>query len=240
MDRRAGCHEDRGRPHDVAIAVPIGVAVEASQGPFRIGARRRLDGFDPAGPRLIVEYGGEGKAGPFGFGDGTDAVIAQLRHQRQKHPRGRYRVAEGGMPVGDFDPEPGGELLQRIAGQFRCGDLRQQPRVERARPRPRQAGEIAFALQHGKVEADRVPDHHGLAEKRVEARPDFREQRRFGDHGIVDAMNARRLGGNRFTGRPQQLAELFAGNQLSSREPHRRQARSPAPCVDRARWFRYR
>ena len=172
------CHEDRRHPHDVAIAMPIGVAVEAFQGSFRIGARRSLDGLDPAGPRLIVEYGGEGEAGPFGLGDGTDAVVAQLRHQRQKHPRRRYRVAEGGMPVGDVDPQPGGELLQRIAGQFGCGDLRQQPRVERARPRPRQAGEIAFALQHRKVEPDRVPDHQRLAEKRVEARPDIGKQRR--------------------------------------------------------------
>ena len=240
MDRNVGLHEDRRRPHDVAIAMPIGVAVEASQGPFRVRARRRLDGLDPAGPCLIVEYGGEGEAGPFGFGDGTDPVITQLGHQRQKHPRGRCRVAEGGMPVGDFDPQPGGELLQRIAGQLRCRDLRQQPRVERAWACPGQPGEIAFALQHGKVKADRVPDHHGLAEIRVEARPGFGKQRRFRDHGIVDAMNARRLGGDHFIGRPQQLTKPFVGKQLSSREPHRRQARSPAPCVDRARWFRCR
>ena len=87
--------------------------------------------------------------------------------------------------------------------------------------RPGQVGEIAFALQHGKVKADRVPDHHGLAEIRFEARPGLRKQRRFRDHGVVDAMNARRLGGDRFTSRPQQLAEFFVGNQLSNREPHR-------------------
>ena len=100
---RAGVHEDRRRPHDVAIAVAVGIAVEALQGPLRIGARRRLDGLDPAAPRLIVEHGGEREAGPFGLGDGADAVLAQLRHQRQKYPRRRDRVAEGGMPVGDVD-----------------------------------------------------------------------------------------------------------------------------------------
>ena len=104
------CHEDRRHPHDVAIAVPIGVAVETFQRSFRIGALRSFDGLDPAGPRLIVEHGGEGEAGPFGLGNGTDAVVAQLRHQRQKHPRRRYGVAERGMPVGDVDTQPGGEF----------------------------------------------------------------------------------------------------------------------------------
>jgi hypothetical protein len=66
-----------------------------------------------------------------------------------------------------------------------------------------------------------VPDHHGLAKIRGEARPGFRKQRRFRDHVIVDAMNARRLGGDHLIGRPQQLTKLFVGNRLSSREPHR-------------------
>ena len=70
------------------------------------------------------------------------------------------------MPVGNLDTQPGGELLERIAGQFGRRDLRQQPRVERARPYPRQTGELAFALQHGKIEPDRVPDHDRLTEKR--------------------------------------------------------------------------
>ncbi len=109
--------------------MPIGIAVEALQGAFRIGAFRSCDGLDPAAPRLIVEYGGESEAGPFGLGDGADPVIAQLRHQRQKHPRRRRGVTERGMPACDVDTEPCGELLQRIADQFRCGNLRQQPRV---------------------------------------------------------------------------------------------------------------
>ena len=166
MDRRVGINEHRRHPHDVAIAMPIGVAVEAFQGSFRVSARRSLDGLDPAAARLIVEHGGEREAGPFGFGNGADAVVAQLRHQRQEHPRRGRRVAERGMPVDGVDTQPGGELLQRIAGQFRCGDLRQQPRIERARPYPRQTGEIAFALQHRQVEPDRVPDHDRLTEKR--------------------------------------------------------------------------
>ena len=85
----SACHEDRRHPHDVAIAMPIGVAVETLQGAFRIGAFRSFDGLDPADPHLIVEYGGKGEARPFGLGNGTDAVVAQLRHQRQKHPRRR-------------------------------------------------------------------------------------------------------------------------------------------------------
>ena len=91
--------------------MPIGEAVEALQCPFGVRARRRLHGLDPAGPHLIVEYGSEREAGPFGFGDGADPVVAQLGHQRQKHPRGRCRVAKGGMPVSEFDTQPGGKLL---------------------------------------------------------------------------------------------------------------------------------
>ena len=147
--------------------MPIGVGVETFQGSFRIGTFRSFDGLDPAEPCLIVEHGGEGKAGPLGFGNGADTVVAQLRHQRQKHPRRRCGVAERGMPARDIDTQPRGEFLQRIAGQFRCSDLRQQPRVKRAWPYPRQAGEIAFAPQHRKVEPDRVPDHRHLAEKRA-------------------------------------------------------------------------
>ena len=76
----------------------------------------------------------------------------------------RRRARNAGRRV---DARPGGEFLQRIARQFRCGDLRQLPRVKRPRPYPRQAGEIAFALQHREVEPDRVPDHHRPTEKRV-------------------------------------------------------------------------
>ena len=200
--------------------MPVGIAVEASQRPLRIGPRRRFDGLDPAAPRLIVEYGSEGKAGALGLGNGADAAVAQLRHQCQEYPRGGCRIAERGMALDDIDTKPGGELLQRVAGQFRRGDLRQQPRVERSRPNPRQTGQVAFTLQHGKVEADRVSDHHGLAEIRTEARPDLGEQRRFRDHGVVDAMDARRLGRDRFTGRSQQLTKLVAGSQFSGLQSH--------------------
>ena len=40
------------------------------------------------------------------------------------------------MPVGHLDPEPGGKIVERIAGELRLGDLGQEPRVERARPDP--------------------------------------------------------------------------------------------------------
>src|SRR6267142_5937791 len=124
------------------------------------------------------------------------------------------------MAVGSVDTQPGRELLQRVAGQFGCSDLRQQPRVKRARPYPRQTGQIAFALEYRKIEPHRVPDHNRLTEKPVDAWPDVHEQRRFCDDGVVDAMNARSLGGDRFIGWPQQLTERAAVNQLSSREAH--------------------
>ena len=40
------------------------------------------------------------------------------------------------MPIGDLDAEPGGEAVERIAGEIRRGDFGEQPRVERARARP--------------------------------------------------------------------------------------------------------
>jgi hypothetical protein len=61
-----------------------------------------------------------------------------------------------------------------------------------------------------------VPDHHGLTEKAVEIRPGIRERRRLSDHGIVDAVNARRLGRDRFTARPQQLAKRTVARKLSA------------------------
>ena len=46
VDRNVGLNKHRRHPHDVTVAMPIGVAVEAFQGRFRVGARR-----EPRRPR---------------------------------------------------------------------------------------------------------------------------------------------------------------------------------------------
>ena len=76
------------------------------------------------------------------------------------------------MAIGGRDIEPGRQHLDRVAGEIRLGDLRQQPRVERARTDKTEAGALAFALEDGEIESDRVSDITLLADEFPELRPD--------------------------------------------------------------------
>ncbi len=148
------------RAHHVANAMAIGIAVDARQRALGIGANRNLDGLRPSGAMLRLEHIGERPAGLNRFGQRADAAFAQLRHQGLEDAGGRHGIAERGMPVDDFDVQPGGEIFQRISGEIGLRDLGEKARIERARQRPGDTGQRAFALEDGKVEADRVADHH--------------------------------------------------------------------------------
>ncbi len=152
-------------------------------------AHGRADRLGEAGAMLGVEHLGHGAAGAFGFRQRADADGAQLWQEREKNPRGGFRVAERGVPLGDGDAEPGGKIFERIAGKTGRGDFGQQPRVERARRRPWQSGARELALEHGEIEAHGMADRHGAVERRGDFRRDGGERRCAGNRGIVDAVN---------------------------------------------------
>ena len=111
--------------------------------------------------------------------------------------------------------------------------------VERARARPGDAGPLAFALEHGEIEAERVADHHGAADEGRQARA--RRRRRPAPSRLLrhrchacawpvpgSARRAEPAGGMR---RPAAAARRRAAPPRSRRS---------APCAGRARWSRYR
>ena len=134
--------------------------------------------------------------------------------------RAGERVAERRMAVGDLDAEPGGEAVERVAGEIGLGDLGEQPGVERARPPPRQAGALAFALDHGEVEADRVADDDGVAGEGAVAparprrnRARRRPSRRRCRGCAVDGMR------DRLAGRTSRRNEVSASRPATMRTP---------------------
>ena len=86
-------------------------------------------------------------------------------------------------------------MLERVAAEMRLGHFRQQAGVERARARPGEPGPFAFALEHGEIEAERVPDQDRAGHGGGEFRPDGGKTRRRGHHRIVDLMDAVAAGG---------------------------------------------
>ena len=183
---------------------------------------------------------GERAAGPFGFGEGPDAVVAQLRQQRQKHPRRGGGVAERGMSVGrQSTPSQAASSSSELPARF--GDRSAPDAAYRACAAAATAGrQAAFLLQDRQVEADGVPDHHGLTEiirgsparhprTAATARPWRRRCRgsRVEKAGIGSAPDDVTL-------------ERAVGPRAFRRTAAPPAARAPAPCADRDRWSRYR
>ena len=139
------------------------------------------------------------------------------------------------MAAVDLDAEPGGELLERIAGEIRferarpASGCRACAALSRGYPRAR-----AFALEHRKVEAERVADHDRSGETVTESGQTSAKVRRTGHGGVVDAMDALKPRRNGFAriNEPRNGRPLATGPPRSAPPPSRRSA----PCADRGRW----
>ncbi len=107
------------------------------------------------------------------------------------------------MPSGRLDAQPGGELIERVTGKITPRDLAEQPDTQAARACKGQPGAVAFALEHRQVEADRMSDHHGVADEGGELRPYLGEGRRLRDRRVVDAMDGGGGGRDRHPGTHQ-------------------------------------
>ena len=107
------------------------------------------------------------------------------------------------MAIGDFDTEPGGQAVERVAGEIRLYHFGKKPRVEHVRPGPADAGPLAFTLEHGEIEAEGVPDHHGAADEAGKLGPDVSEGRGIRDRCVVDAMDTDGRFRNWFAGAKQ-------------------------------------
>jgi hypothetical protein len=93
------------------------------------------------------------------------------------------------MAIGNLDTEPGGQAIERVAGEIRLGHFGKKPRVECVRARPVDASPFAFTLKHGEIEAERVPDDHGATDEGGKLGPDVGEGRGIRDRRVVDAMD---------------------------------------------------
>ena len=130
-----------------------------------------------------------------------------MPHSRSRGSRARkIRAAAGASPRAewrsvDLDLQPRGKALERVAGEVRRSDLGEQPGVERARARPWQACTLAFALEDGEVEADRVADQHAIAEARRKLAPKPRQSPGASTGRGIDAVDAGRTRGIATSGR---------------------------------------
>ena len=102
-----------------------------------------------------------------------------------------------------LDTEPGGQVVERVAGEIRLCHFGKKPRVERARAHPVDTGPLAFTLEHGEIEAEGVPDHHGTTDEAGKLGPDVGEGRSIRDRRVVDAMDIDGQFRNRFAGTNQ-------------------------------------
>ena len=82
---------------------------------------------------LLVEHIGQGATGSLGLCQRSDSAFAQLRQQCQENPCTSKCVAKRGMAIGDVDTEPGGQAVERVAGEIRLCHFGKKPRIERAR-----------------------------------------------------------------------------------------------------------
>ena len=124
------------------------------------------------------------------------------------------------MPLDHLDLEPAGDMVEREIRERRIRDLREEPRAEAGPARPGDLRAFAFALQHREIEADRVADQHGVVEIAGQLRPHRGEPRRGGNRGVVEAVNARRVGRDRDIGPHQTPQGRFVGD-LAAGQPHR-------------------
>ena len=106
---------------------------------LRIDARDAVRRLRPSRPRLVVEHVGQRAAGPLGLGKRADAASRSFGTSARKMRAVVTASPSAEWRSDDLDAEPGGKLLERVAGQFGRGDLGEQPGVERARPATRQA-----------------------------------------------------------------------------------------------------
>ncbi len=123
------------------------------------------------------------------------------------------------MPLDHLDLEPAGDMIERKVRERRVDDLRQQPRAKAWPDAPGYFGARAFALEHSKIESDRMADQYGAADKVLQLRPDRGKGRRIGDRGIVEPVNAGRVRRDRDI-RPHQPPQRLLGD-LPSGQPNR-------------------
>ncbi len=174
----------------------------------------------PAGAMLVVEHAGQREAGLFGLGQGADIALAQLRQQREENLAGDDGVGHRRMAGIDGHAKPARQMLERVAAEMRLGDLRQQPGIERARRRPSEPGAVAFALEHGEIEAERVPDQDRAGNRGRDIRPGSGKVWRRRHGLIVDGMDARRHQRDRLA-RIHQPAQRRRPVELAGRQRHR-------------------
>jgi hypothetical protein len=138
------------------------------------------------------------------------------------------------MAIDQLDPEPRSHAVEGIVGEIWCGYLGQQPGVEGARARPDEAGAFAFPLEHGEIEPQRVPDEHAAVGEGRKLWPHLGERRRTRHRGVIDAVDARRRGGDR-NGRAHPSSQRDAGLQPPAGESHGRDLDQPRPTRIEAR-----
>ena len=188
-DRRISRDDFRRRAHDVADAVAVGVSVDSAERAFGIEVARARNRLDPPGAVLIGNHLIERPARLLGLRQRAHVLCAQPRQQRQKDLSGRAGVSERRMPSAHLDAQPSGELIERVTGKIAPGDLAEQPDTQAARACKGQPGAVAFALEHRQIEADRMSDHHRIADKGGELQPHLGEGRRLRDRRVIDAMD---------------------------------------------------
>ena len=150
-----GIDEQRRTAHQVAQAVAIRKAVDARQ--HRARAPRLVD-VEPTDSTFLGGGFAETFAGPFEFGQGANAGLAQARDQRDEDFSGGDRIAERAVALVNFDPGPAGDRVERKIRQVGRQQVDQEADVETTRRSPAEPGDFALALEHRQIEAARVAD----------------------------------------------------------------------------------
>ena len=104
------------------------------------------------------------------------------------------------MPLPGVDAEPAGEGVERMVRKLRREDHRQVAHVDRTWRPPWPVRELVLALQDGKVEADRVPDHDGTAHPLPEVGPDIGKPRGLRHVGVGQSVDPGRFRRDRNAG----------------------------------------
>ena len=140
---------------------------------------------------------------------------------------------------GHADAEPGGELIERVAGQIAPCDLAEQPDTQAARTRPGKAARSHSRLSTARSNPTEWPITTASPMKAASSGQISGKAGACGDRRIVDAVD-RGGGGRDRHARTHQPPERRVPRRSGLPQGGRRPPRPCGPRPDRARWSRYR
>ena len=142
----------RRRRHHIPDAMAIRIAVDPVQHARGAVAIDRGVGRDPSGAILPVEHVGQRAAGLHRLRVGADAVVAQLRQQRQEDASGRGGIAERGMSPADRRHRASPRVLRANCrrGEDRSAEPDAACRARAASPMAHQRAGIPAAGSRGR------------------------------------------------------------------------------------------